>query len=193
MFVNSITTYTGTSWAIGPFHLEGYTKICSFLSVSILYAKCCQRVGGASCVFNQQCLLLALTPAQPRHTFPQPQLLPSPITPLPSIHSSPAPSTQLSTSSLPVSSHLCPPTLPHHLALVLQSHKAAKLPATGEESKEAITQESGAAAKPPSALAENLKPKPQNWKKSGLARTQKGCSLRARCGRAPSEELRTQR
>ena len=99
MFVNSITTYTGTSWAIGPFHLEGYTKMCSFLSVSILYAKCWQREGGASCVSYQQCPLLALTPAQPQHTFPQPQLLPSPITPLPSIHSSPAPSTQLSTSS----------------------------------------------------------------------------------------------
>lgn len=121
----------------------------------------------------------APTSPQSHNPFTQHPLLPSSIN-----------STQ---HVLPVSSHLCPPTLPHHLALVLQSHKPAKLPATGEESKEAITQESGVAAKPPSALAEKLKPKPQNWKKTGLARTQNGCSLRARCGRAPSEELRTQR
>ena len=95
VFVNSITTYTGTR-AIWPFPLEGDTKICLFLPVSILYAKYWGKRGGGLPFLPAVSALRALTPTQPHHPFTQHPPSPAPSTP----------------HLLPVSSHLHQQTLP---------------------------------------------------------------------------------
>lgn len=119
----------------------------------------------------------------PSHLYPaptpaQPQLFPCPITSL------------LSTSSSPVSSHLFQQTLPlfHHC----QATSWEKLPASGEESREAILQKSVVPIQAPSALTEKLKAQPQSGKDvPWLASSQRAFLARLRWG--PSEELMIQR
>ena len=79
--VYSITTYTGTSWAIWPFSLEGDTKICLFHSVSILHAKCWRKSGGGLPFLPAMRALRAPTPTQPHHSFTQHPPSPAPSTP----------------------------------------------------------------------------------------------------------------
>ena len=162
----------------GHFPSKGTPKFAYFIQSAF----CMPNVGGrveVGCLFYQPCERL------------EHQLLLSRITHLPSTH--PPQLHQLRTSSQPHHTSICRLFLPRHLTLVLQSHRPAKLPATGEESTEVITQEYGVSIQALYNPAEKLKSQLPNWKKTGFSRIQNPSSRRAHCARAPSEEPRMQR